>query len=201
MSGGTKLEILEEALDMDSKEDKKNLSILDKRRVSAEGPVSGNATEPNLKPSYVETLENRVRKTEEAFKERVSSLEDETAKSLERLKRDLELRFESGKRDLFREVLEILDDLDRAATATDEKSLNEGLKVISNSVEGFLKRHECSKLLPEKEEFDPETMEAISTAPGEKGVVVAVAQPGYHLGETLIRPARVVVGNGSVVED
>lgn len=197
MSGKKRLKIVNNGSGEDPESDKKPILIHDKRRVSAEGTLSGDATEPNLKPSYVETLEARVKKTEDAFKERVSSLQEETTKSRERLKKDLELRFESDKNELFREVLTLLDDLERASSTKEEKSLREGLALIASNVDKFLERRGCGKLFPEGEEFDPETMEAISTGPGPKGVVLVVVQAGYALGDTLLRPARVVVGDGS----
>lgn len=197
MSVKKKLKIANDGAGKGTGSKTRHVSILDKRRVSAEGPLSEGAAEPNLKPSYVETLEERVKKTENAFKERVSTLQEETTKSRERLKKDLELRFESDKNELFREVLTLLDDLERASSTKEEKSLREGLALIASNVEKFLERRGCGKLFPEGEEFDPETMEAISTGPGPKGVVLVVVQAGYSLGDTLLRPARVVVGDGS----
>ncbi len=51
---------------------------------------------------------------------------------------------------------------------------------------------------PAGEPFDPEVHEAVATAPqapgGEpSGTVVEVYQPGYRLGASILRPARVVV--------
>lgn len=45
--------------------------------------------------------------------------------------------------------------------------------------------------------FDPQTMEAVETAPGKPNEVVAVQQAGYWLGEQVLRPAKVIVGSNS----
>jgi molecular chaperone GrpE len=45
--------------------------------------------------------------------------------------------------------------------------------------------------------FDPKVHEAISEAPGEEGAVVSVVQKGYMLGDRVVRPALVIVGNGA----
>ncbi len=175
----------------------RKVTIIDRRRVDIDGKGSATPSEPNLKPSYVELLEERVTKTKQVFSERVSELEKETKKSLERLRRDLELRFEEREASLLKEVLYILDDLDRARLIKmGEKALREGFLLIAGRVEGFLKKHHCKKIEPDGEEFDPLCMEAISMAPGAEGRVVSVLQPGYSKDDKLFRPARVVVGNG-----
>lgn len=44
------------------------------------------------------------------------------------------------------------------------------------------------------EEFDPHTMEAVSTTDGEKGKVLDELRAGYMFGEIVLRPAQVIVG-------
>lgn len=56
------------------------------------------------------------------------------------------------------------------------------------------------------EPFDPARMECVGYAPGARGVVLAVCTPGYRVGETLARPAGVLIadprveGEGGVME-
>jgi len=47
--------------------------------------------------------------------------------------------------------------------------------------------------------FDSLTMDCIEVVAGEKDKVVKIIQPGYKLGDVVLRPARVEVGNGSSV--
>ena len=119
----------------------RKVTVIDRRRVDIDGKGSASPSEPNLKPSYVELLEKRVTKTKQAFSERVTELENETKRSLERLRRDLELRFEEREASLLREVLDILDDLDRACLIEmGDEALREGLLLIAGRVEGLLEK-------------------------------------------------------------
>jgi len=47
------------------------------------------------------------------------------------------------------------------------------------------------------EQFDPSRHEAISSQPGPEGKVLHVVQKGYALSDKVIRPAMVIVGDGS----
>lgn len=53
------------------------------------------------------------------------------------------------------------------------------------------------RILSAGEPFDPERHEAIGQQPGEEGKVLHVVQKGYALGEKVIRPAMVIVGDGT----
>jgi molecular chaperone GrpE len=44
--------------------------------------------------------------------------------------------------------------------------------------------------------FDPNSQEALMTAPGEKDTILEVMEKGYMLGDKVLKPARVKVGNG-----
>ena len=46
------------------------------------------------------------------------------------------------------------------------------------------------------ERFDPARHEALGQQPGDEGKVLAVVQKGYLIGDKVIRPAMVIVGNG-----
>jgi molecular chaperone GrpE len=172
------------------------LSVRDRRRVGKDdGSVC--AAEPNIKPSYVESLERRVERTEAAFRERVDQLQEETHKSRQRLEQDLKRRFEEKEKALLLEVLEILDDVERAAVMTEASpAVSEGLALISARTDQFLKRHRCRRDEPQGDAFDPATMEAVALQPGPKDTVVLVLQAGYRRGDEVLRPARVAVGSG-----
>ena len=102
-------------------------------------------------------------------------------------------------------ILPIVDDLERA-DAELEKDMTEdqwfacleGYKVISNKFIGILNGLGLEKIDPRGEMFDPEIHEAISMRPVEspnnKGRIMDCIQPGYKLGDKMIRFAKVVVG-------
>ncbi len=108
-----------------------------------------------------------------------------------------------GKADLIREVVPVLDDLERALQAAgldpegdSPDGLAHGVLLVFRSLREALARNGVEPVDPEGEAFDPQLHEAISTQPtpdAEPGTVIEVVQKGYRLGEQLVRPARVVV--------
>jgi molecular chaperone GrpE len=105
---------------------------------------------------------------------------------------------ERAKAGLLRELLPVVDNLERAlAAATDsEGPLHEGVKLVLADLQGVLGRAGVEALEPRGERFDPNVHEAISTAPiegSDAGLVVEVVEKGYRMRDTVIRPARVVV--------
>lgn len=172
------------------------LSVVDKRRVGRQGDQAPTA-EANLKPTYVQELEERVRRAEAALGSRLAELEDEARRSRRRVLQDLEKRSEERERGLLLEVLGILDDLDRACQATAEApAVRDGLLLIGGRMDQFLKAHGCEKVSPLGEPFDPSTMEAVALMEGSEGRVTAVCAPGITQNGVLLRAAKVVVGRG-----
>jgi molecular chaperone GrpE len=108
-----------------------------------------------------------------------------------------------GKAEVIREVVPVLDDLERAIQAAgldpegdSEDGLAHGVLLVFRSLRDSLVRNGVEAVDPQGEKFDPMAHEALSTQPMEgveSGTVVEVMQKGYRLGEQLIRPARVVV--------
>ena len=105
---------------------------------------------------------------------------------------------ERAKVGLLRELLPVVDNLERAekAAADSEGPLHEGVKLVLADLQGVLAREGVEAIEPVGEQFDPNVHEAISIAPQEgteSGVVVDVVEKGYRSRDTVIRPARVVV--------
>lgn len=102
-----------------------------------------------------------------------------------------------GKAEVAREVIEAVDNLERALEAAGEgESLASGVEMVLGGLRETLARNGVEAVDPKGDKFDPNRHEALSTQPvegTEGGVVVEVLQKGYVLGEQLIRPARVVV--------
>ena len=108
-----------------------------------------------------------------------------------------------GKAEVLRDVLPVLDDLERALQAAgldpegdSEDGLAHGVLLVFRSLRDSLGKHGIEAVDPAGEKFDPNLHEALSAQPAEgveSGVVVETMQKGYKLGEQLIRPARVVV--------
>jgi molecular chaperone GrpE len=108
-----------------------------------------------------------------------------------------------GKSDLIREVVPVLDDLERALEAAgldpegdSEEGLAHGVLLVFRGLRETLVRNGVEAVDPKGEKFDPQWHEALSTVAvegAESGTVVEVMQKGYKLGDQLVRPARVVV--------
>src|SRR5436309_3670342 len=98
---------------------------------------------------------------------------------------------------ILKELLPILDDLERALSAAEqheEAQLEEGVRLVHRSLATLLGRHGVTSIDTDGK-FDPHVHEALLSQPSEaeEGSVLDVVQKGYKLGERVVRPARVVV--------
>ena len=108
---------------------------------------------------------------------------------------------ERGAAKLALELLPAIDNLDRALAhaAGDENgdaTFVAGIKHVRSDVLAALKRAGIEPYSPEGERFDPQFHEAVAQQPfegAEPGTVVEVYQRGYRQGESILRPARVIV--------
>ncbi|MEQ8906604.1 nucleotide exchange factor GrpE [Ekhidna sp.] len=108
----------------------------------------------------------------------------------------------TANKDLMADLIPVLDDFERAMAASDSsediKALREGMILIQNKLNKSLENRGLKKMEVKKgDEFDDEMHEAITQIPAEKdleGKIVDVVEPGYTLGESVVRFAKVVVG-------
>ena len=99
-------------------------------------------------------------------------------------------------KDMLTSLLPILDDFDRAAK---NGALTEGTTLIHNKLIHTLKMKGLSVLeIKAGDAFNPDQQEAITEIPAPSpelsGKIVDVIEPGYQLGERIVRFAKVVVG-------
>ena len=79
------------------------------------------------------------------------------------------------------------------------KALIEGVDITERAMLVALERHGVKKLYPEGEKFDPNFHQAMFEVPNPDvpaNTVVQVVQPGYSIGERVLRPAMVGVAKG-----
>ena len=97
-------------------------------------------------------------------------------------------------------ILPIVDDLQRALDNLDTEfavlQWVEGIRAIQRKFEGALQASGVAEIPAEGQAFDPNVHEAIGEDIGAQGEVVRVLQKGYKMGDRVIRPAMVMVGNG-----
>ncbi|WP_010663263.1 nucleotide exchange factor GrpE [Marinilabilia salmonicolor] len=117
------------------------------------------------------------------------------------LKEKMELSKSAGE-GILAGILPVIDDFDRArahlGTASDLDAVKEGIDLIYNKFQEFLKQQGVVEIATENQEFDSETHEAITKipAPSEdmKGKIIDCVQKGYKLNDKVIRYPKVVVG-------
>src|SRR5262249_59038507 len=114
-----------------------------------------------------------------------------------RAARDQASLVERASERLVRELLPVLDDLQRALEAAEqheEAKLEEGVRLVQRSLAAALEREGLAEIETDGQ-FDPHVHEALLSQPSEadEGSVIQVLQKGYRLGDRVLRPGRVVV--------
>ena len=105
-----------------------------------------------------------------------------------------------GNEELLRELLPVLDNLERAIEhakgEADPKGVLEGVELVAQLFRGVLRRFGVTEIEAVGETFDPSKHEAVGEVPTDEvppGQIVSEVQKGYMLADRLLRPARVVV--------
>ena len=133
------------------------------------------------------------------YLEMAQRLQAELENVRKRAARDVLQAGARAKANLARELLPVVDNLERAlATANPEEDhLAEGVRLVHVELINTLERNGIRAFDPSGEQFDPNVHEAISMREGENGsgIVLDVVEKGYKLGDNVIRPARVVVSS------
>ena len=98
---------------------------------------------------------------------------------------------------LVKELLPVLDDLERALEAardSETRSVEEGVRLVHRELADALEREGLAEI-ETSGVFDPHVHEALLSQPSDEGegTVLEVVQKGYRLGDRVLRPARVVV--------
>jgi molecular chaperone GrpE len=101
---------------------------------------------------------------------------------------------------LVKELLPVLDDLERALHAAaehQEAQLEDGVELVHRELQEALAKEGLSEI-ETNGHFDPHVHEALLSQPSdqEEGAILDVLQKGYRLGDRVLRPARVVVSQG-----
>jgi molecular chaperone GrpE len=147
-----------------------------------------------------QSLEERLSAAEAKAEEHLADLQrlaaefDNYRKRVARDQQSLMLRANER---LVKELLSVLDDLERAleaAEAHEEAKLEDGVRLVHRAFADLLRKEGLEQIETDGR-FDPHVHEALLTQPSdaEEGSVIEVIQKGYKLGDRVLRPARVVV--------
>ena len=160
------------------------------------GPVAGNALHAHV--DEVQTEVATPTTTADGLARALRELEAAKA----RVQRDARAVEDETRRKLVEQLLPVIDNIDRTIEAAerqgDSQAVVDGARLVRDQLEGVLRNYGAERAEAFGEPFDPAWMEAIAVAPVDgrqlDGVVVEQYQPGYRWGDTLLRPAKVVVG-------
>jgi molecular chaperone GrpE len=180
----------------------------DPRAASSEGEDSpeqqrGGSVEPSPSDDVERDL-NSLLADAEAEKEEYLDLAKRTKADFENFRKRMAAEVQAaqlrGRIEVAREVIDAVDNLERALEAADgePEGLRSGVEMVLSGLRETLQRNGIEAVDPMGEKFDPNRHEALSTQPvdgTESGIVVEVLQKGYALDGQLVRPARVVVSS------
>ena len=108
----------------------------------------------------------------------------------------------NGGEDCMKHILPIIDDFERGllsiSETSDVEAVKEGMNLIYSKFKTYLEQHGVKEIKTDKQDFDTEYHEAVTTFPVEdpnqKGKIIDCVQKGYILNDKVIRYAKVVVG-------
>ena len=137
-----------------------------------------------------------ARKERDEYLDALQRLKAEFDNYRKRVARDQQELAARAHERLVKELVPILDDLERALAH--EGDLDEGIRLIHRQFSEALAKEGLTEV-PTDGKFDPHTQEALLSQPSEaeEGDVIQVVQKGYRLGDRVLRPARVVISAGT----
>jgi len=154
-----------------------------------------------------ESLEEALAEARQKVEQYLANWQRTQADFVNYKRRNEQERQEFGKfanSQLILSLLPVLDDLERAFESVTPQVARlkwaEGIRLIDRKLRVALEAHGVSQIKALGEPFDPNLHEAAMRSKGEEGIVVQELQKGYMLYDRVIRPSRVVVGNGEQID-
>ena len=159
---------------------------------------AGEGPAPESQPEPVEEDELAVaRRERDEYLDLAKRTQADFENYRKRASKDIAAAGGRARGELIRELLPVLDNLERAlTTAPADDPMAEGVKLVLMDMQGVLSRAGVEPIEPKGEQFDPNVHEALTTQQvegTEAGVVIDVVEKGYRSPDQVIRPARVVV--------
>ena len=190
-----------------NKQKTENQSVEEKEVVVEETATSTNEGNANANMAEeqaqgADTVAEEAPKVEEIdWRDKYLRLQAEFDNFRKRTLREKMALIESGGSDVWKAVLPVLDDMERAIAASEKSeditALREGEKLIYNKFVDIMRQKGVAEIEALDAEFNPDLHEAVARfAAGEEksGKVIDVVQRGYKQGEQVLRYTKVVVG-------
>ncbi len=159
---------------------------------------STHLNEPVAEVSELETLKSALDEANDKFLRQAAEFDNYKRRSA---RERIELMQTAG-RDVITDLLDVLDDCDRAQkqldNSTDAAAVREGVMLVFNKLRNSLQAKGLKPMQAIHTEFNPDLHEAITEIPAPtedlKGKVIDEVIKGYYLNDKIIRHAKVVVG-------
>ena len=150
-----------------------------------------------------------AREEAEMYKDRWMRLAAEFENYKKRRAREFEILVESASEEVIRDLLPILDSVGRALAHsenedTESEGFQEGIKMIMEQFPRVLYNRNLKEIETVGKPFDPTVHEALMQMPSEihdAGIISEEIEKGYSLGDKVLRPAKVVVSQGTPVPE
>jgi len=165
--------------------------------VVSEEPENGGEEPETAEPEDVAALAEEleaVRAERDEYLDNLKRLRAEFENTRKRQERERERIQDSASEKLVKELLPVMDNLDRALEV--EGDIREGVRSVRDQLAGILNAEGLSPVVSDGEAFDPNVHEAVMGQPSEEhedGTVIQTFERGYLLNGKAIRPAKVVV--------
>ncbi len=186
-----------------------DIHVVDRRWWARKDAASAGAADESLdKPTYVQELEARLAAKDEELRAtltryREANAEFEQARA--RMRRDVAKEVERGARPMLADLLDVVDNLDRAIAAArgagSDPALLQGVELVRAQFLAKLDGHGVRPLDAAGRRFDPTCHEAATTVPvtdpAQDGIVVGVIRQGYAIRDEVLRPAVVAVASSA----
>ena len=166
------------------------------------GPEVEKNEEKNNTDNNQVSIEEKLKETEDKLLRSLAEIENQRR----RFEKEIKDAFEFGSFNFAKESLATLDNLQRAKVAIkndkvlkENKDLDkflENISIIENDLISIFQKNNIKKIESLGKKFDPnlhQAMTEIEDDNAEPGIIVQEIQPGYMLGERLLRPALVGV--------
>jgi molecular chaperone GrpE len=189
---------------MSDKEHDSPVKVVDRRWWARADDGSDPEPSGTSKPTYVEDLERQLAEKDRIAQEFIAKYRQAAAEFEEsrlRLRREIGKDVERGRREILADLLDVLDNLDRALDAARQSpspdALLQGVEMVQRQFLAKLEGFGVRRIDVAGAPFDPSVHEAVSTVPAQSsdqdGRVVGVVRHGYTIGDDVLRPASVAV--------
>ncbi len=187
------------------------VKVVDRRWwANPDAGAADSAAVGSRKPTYVEELEQQLAEKDKQAQEYIAKYRQAASEFDEarlRLRREISKDIERSRREILADLLEVLDNLDRAidaarASTSPADALLQGVEMVRRQFLAKLEGFGVTRIDADAQRFDPKLHEAITRVPAasaeQDGMIVGVVRQGYRIGNDVLRPAGVAVATVEV---